>query len=62
MDVIIQDVVARVRAVDGQSLLSPQTLQMIVRAVLAASEEQARDKQRHADDTRTTASGSGAQT
>lgn len=61
MDVIIQDVVARVRAVDGQSLLSPQTLQMIVRAVLAASEEQDRDRQRHAEDTRTAASGSGAQ-
>jgi hypothetical protein len=61
MDVIIQDVVARVRAVDGQSLLSPQTLQMIVRAVLAASEEQDRDKQRHSDDTRTAASGGGAQ-
>ena len=36
MQVIIDEVVSRVRAVDGRSALAPETLRSIVDAVLAA--------------------------
>ena len=40
MEVEIGNVVSTVRAVDGDSLLVPQTLEKIVRAVLQAVNEQ----------------------
>jgi len=40
MEVEIGNVVSTVRAVDGDSLLTPQTLEKIVRAVLQAVNEQ----------------------
>lgn len=39
MEVNIGDVVSTVRAVDGDSLLAPQTMERIVRAVLQAMNE-----------------------
>ncbi len=39
MEVNINDVVSTVRAVDGDSLLAPQTMEKIVRAVLVAMNE-----------------------
>jgi hypothetical protein len=40
MEVEIGNVVSTVRAVDGDSLLAPQTLEKIVRAVLQAVNDQ----------------------
>ena len=40
MEVNIKDVVATVHAVDGESLLAPQTLEKIVHAVLLAVREE----------------------
>lgn len=40
MDIHIGEVVSNVRAVDGDALLSPQTLEKIVEAVLRAVREQ----------------------
>ncbi len=40
MEVHIGDIVSTVRAVDGDSLLTPQTLSKIVQAVLEAVREQ----------------------
>ena len=45
MEVEIGDVVSTVRAVDSDSLLAPQTLEKIVRAVLQAIDE--RDAHHH---------------
>jgi hypothetical protein len=59
MDVIIQEVVSTIRAVDGSSLLDQPTLGQIVRAVMeatAAIKEQ--DRRRAADTTTGTATGS----
>lgn len=39
MEVNISEVVSTVRAVDGDSLLAPQTMERIVRAVLQAMSE-----------------------
>ena len=39
MDVHIGEIVSTVRAVDGDALLAPQTLEKIVQAVLRAVEE-----------------------
>lgn len=50
MDVTISEVVANVRAVDGQSLVSPEVLRQIVRAVLEAVEAQESHRERvHAE-------------
>jgi hypothetical protein len=38
MEVIINEITSRVRAVDGESALAPQTLNSIVRAVMQAIE------------------------
>lgn len=46
MDVEINDVQTTVRAVDGDSLLSPATLQRIVRVVLQAVNDQEGHRQR----------------
>jgi hypothetical protein len=45
MQVIIDEVISRVRAIDGRSALAPETLRAIVDSVLAAvREEMAHDK------------------
>ena len=46
MDVTINEVVASVRTVDGNSLVSPEVMQQIVRAVLQAVEERERHRDR----------------
>jgi hypothetical protein len=51
MDVVIQEIVSTVRAISGASLLNERTLAHIVRAVLAATEDQHRRKQDHLADT-----------
>jgi len=40
MDVEINEMQSNVRAIDGDSLLSPQTLQKIINVVLAAMREE----------------------
>jgi hypothetical protein len=40
VQVIIDEVVTTLRAVDGEALLAPQTLEKLVRAVLRAVNEQ----------------------
>ncbi|MFL5256244.1 MAG: hypothetical protein ACJ8AI_25775 [Rhodopila sp.] len=60
MDVIVQEVVSTIRAVEGSSLLDAPTLGRIVRAVMeamAVAKEQ--DKRRAADTTAGTPTGSG---
>lgn len=52
MDVVIQEIVSTVRAVSGESLLNERTLAHIVRAVLAAAEEQQRRQHERGADTR----------
>ena len=50
MQVHINEVVSRVRAVDGESLLSPAAMQRIVAASVQAMQEvQARDRSRSQD-------------
>lgn len=57
MDVVIQEIASTVRAVSGESLLNERTLAHIVRAVLAATEEQRRrERERGADTSANTAS------
>lgn len=46
MDVQINEVTSKVRAVDSDSLLSPQTMETITRAVLAAIGDQESHRQR----------------
>lgn len=54
MNIHIGDVTGTVRAVDGDSLLAPQTMQRIVNAVLAAIDEAQRQKKNAESDTRVT--------
>jgi hypothetical protein len=56
-EVIIQDVTAQVRILDGEGLLNPRTMSMIVRAVLQAAEEEQRLATHRRNDTQTSASG-----
>lgn len=60
MQVRIREVVGTVRAVDGDSLLSPQLMERIVAAVIRAIEAQRLDADRHARDTRISSIGSHA--
>jgi hypothetical protein len=53
MEVIIQEVVSTVRAVDGNALLDPRTMAQIVRAVLAAIEASHEQNKRREADTAT---------
>ena len=46
MQVIIDEVVSRVRAIDGRSALAPETLRSIVETVLAAVREEMAHDQR----------------
>ena len=55
-EVIIQDVTAQVRILDGEGLLNPRTMSIIVRAVLQAAEDEQRLAMRRRNDTQTTAS------
>jgi hypothetical protein len=49
-DVIIDEVVSTVRAVDSTALLDPKLVQRLVQAVLTGiDEKQAREKQRRSD-------------
>jgi hypothetical protein len=49
-DVVIDEVVATVRAVDSTSLLDPKLVRRLVQAVLAGTDErQAREKRRRDD-------------
>ena len=50
MDVIIDEVVSTVRAVDGTALLDPKLVQFLVQAVLSGIDEKlARENRRRAD-------------
>ena len=51
MDVRIREVVAQTQVVDGDSLLTPQVLARIVRAVQQALQAQAEDDQARQRDT-----------
>ncbi|WP_413935792.1 hypothetical protein [Nitrospira sp. BLG_1] len=46
MQVIIDEVISRVRAIDGRSALAPETLRAIVDTVLAAVREEMAHDQR----------------
>ena len=46
MQVIIDEVVSRVRAIDGRSALAPETMRAIVEMVLAAVREEAAHEER----------------
>ena len=46
MQVIINELVSNVRALDGQSVLSPATLQRVVATVLEAVHQEEEHKQR----------------
>jgi hypothetical protein len=52
MEVHINEVVSRVRAVDGTSVLTPALLQQIVAAVIAALEAVDRQDRQRRQDTR----------
>jgi len=54
MEVQIGDLASTVRAVDGDSLLTPQTLEKIVRAVLQAVNDQEAHAKRVRVETRVT--------
>lgn len=55
MDVEIGELTSTVRAVDGQTLLSPQVLRRVVDATLRALREQAEHEQRIRAERRVTA-------
>jgi len=55
MDIHIENAIGTVRAVDGDSLLSPQTLERIICAVLNAIDERQLRKDRSKADTSVTA-------
>jgi hypothetical protein len=52
MDVIIEEVVSTIRAVDGESVLHPSVLARVVQAVVAAVEEKHARSRRREDDAR----------
>ncbi len=52
MDVNIDEIVSNVQTVDDRALLSPQVLQRIVEAVLAAVDEQSAHRRRIAGEQR----------
>ena len=54
MEVQINDVMSTVRAVDGDSLLAPQTMEKIVRVVLQAVNDQQAHTRRVRAETRVT--------
>jgi hypothetical protein len=53
MDVIIQEVVSTIRAVDGASMLDARTLGQIVQAVMEATAGAREQDRRRAADTKT---------
>ena len=52
MEVIIDEIVSRIRAVDGQTLLSPAVTRELVRLTLEAVREEREHEMRRAADTR----------
>ena len=50
MQVIINELVSNVRAIDGQSVLSPATLQRIVETVLEAAHQEEDHQQRTSEE------------
>jgi len=56
MEVQINDLMSTVRAVDGDSLLAPQTMEKIVRVVLQAVNDQQAHTRRVCAETRVTGS------
>ena len=54
MDIHIENAIGTVMAVDGDSLLSPQTLERIISAVLSAVDERQLRKDRSKADTSVT--------
>ena len=54
MDIHIENAIGTVKAVDGDSLLSPQTLERIVSAVLSAIDERQLRRDRSNADTSVT--------
>jgi hypothetical protein len=54
MDIHIENAIGTVKAVDGDSLLSPQTLERIISAVLSAIDERQLRKDRSKADTSVT--------
>ena len=56
MEVIIQEVVSTVRAMDGTALLDSRTMAQIVRAVMAAIDSTREQDRRREADTKTHAS------
>jgi hypothetical protein len=52
MEVNIEDLVSTVRAVDSNSLLTPETMRTIVQTVLRAVQDQQAHQQRVASETR----------
>ncbi len=50
MQVIINELVSKVRAIDGQSVLSPSTLQRIVETVLEAVQQDEDHTQRTSEE------------
>ena len=59
MQVQINEVVSRVRAVDGESLLTHEVLQRIVAAVIRALDEMRARERKLRDDTRLDSAGPG---
>jgi len=51
-DVIVDEIVATVRAVDNTSLLDPKLVRRLVQAVLAGADERQAREQRRRDDSR----------
>jgi hypothetical protein len=55
MDIHIENAIGTVKAIDGDSLISPQTLERIISAVLNAMDERQLRKDRTTADTSVTA-------
>lgn len=52
MEVVIDEVVSRIRAVDGQTLLSPQVARELVRLTLDAARDERERERRRDEETR----------
>jgi hypothetical protein len=51
-DVIVEQIVSTIRAVDGDAMLHPRTMARLVQAVLTAVDEKQASERRRKDDTR----------
>jgi hypothetical protein len=59
MEVVIEEVVSRIRAVDGQTLLSPAVARELVRLTLEAVHDQSEREKRREAETRLPGAGHG---